>query len=98
MIRLMVPSVEEDDVRAVAGILRSGWLVEGARVKAFEGRLAFCPGGQHGPVEDTSHAYQSYVVLLPREVASRRAEVTAPLREKGIEAAAGTYPRATAQP
>ena len=47
MIRLMVPSVEEDDIQAVAEVLRSGWLVQGAGVKAFEERLASYMGVRH---------------------------------------------------
>ena len=30
MHQLMVPSIEEDDVRAVAEVLQSGWSVQGA--------------------------------------------------------------------
>jgi dTDP-4-amino-4,6-dideoxygalactose transaminase len=42
-------------------------------------------------LEDLSHVYQSYVVRLPREVASARSEIIATLREKGIETTVGTY-------
>jgi perosamine synthetase len=35
--------------------------------------------------------YQSYVVLLPEQVATRRAEIIARLREQGIETAIGTW-------
>ena len=47
MIRLAVPSVEEDDVRAVAEVLRSGYLVQGPRVQAFEERTASVLGTRH---------------------------------------------------
>jgi len=38
-----------------------------------------------------AHTYQSYVVLLPREVAPHRAALIAGLREAGIESTIGTY-------
>jgi dTDP-4-amino-4,6-dideoxygalactose transaminase len=37
------------------------------------------------------HVYQTYVVLLPREVAGRRHEIIDVLREQGIETTVGTY-------
>jgi perosamine synthetase len=37
------------------------------------------------------HVYQSYVVLLPPKVASRRAEIIAALKAQGIETTIGTY-------
>jgi len=37
------------------------------------------------------HVYQSYVVLLPAQAASRRAAILAALRNQGIEATVGTY-------
>lgn len=42
-------------------------------------------------LEGTRHVYQSYVALLPRELAPRRAAVIAALKERGIEATIGTY-------
>lgn len=36
MIRLAVPTIEEDDIQAVVEVLRSGFLVQGPKVKAFE--------------------------------------------------------------
>lgn len=40
MIRLTIPSIEEDDIQAVSEVLRSGYLVQGSKVKAFEERVA----------------------------------------------------------
>lgn len=37
------------------------------------------------------HVYQSYVTLLPREAASRRAEIIRQLKEQGIETSIGTW-------
>ena len=37
------------------------------------------------------HVYQSYVVLLPREVAAARAEIISTLKGDGIETTIGTY-------
>ncbi len=40
MIRLTIPSIEEDDLQAVREVLLSGFLVQGARVEAFERAVA----------------------------------------------------------
>src|SRR4029453_16697961 len=42
-------------------------------------------------LEGSRHVYQSYVVLLPREVAAARAEIISTLRADGIETTIGTY-------
>lgn len=47
MIRLTVPSIDEDDVSAVAEVLRSGFLVSGPKVKAFEDAYAEYLGVPH---------------------------------------------------
>jgi dTDP-4-amino-4,6-dideoxygalactose transaminase len=39
----------------------------------------------------TKHVYQSYVVLLPADVAPHRASVIARLRDQGVETTIGTY-------
>ena len=41
--------------------------------------------------EGDAHAYQSYVVLLPKDAAPRRAEIIKTLRERKIESTIGTY-------
>lgn len=38
-----------------------------------------------------AHVYQSYVVLLPSEVAPRRKAIIAAMRERGVETTIGTY-------
>ena len=40
---------------------------------------------------EATHAYQSYVTLLPEDAAPRRAELIATLRERGIETNIGTW-------
>ena len=40
MIRLTIPSIEENDIQAVSEVLRSGYLVQGSQVKAFEEKVA----------------------------------------------------------
>jgi perosamine synthetase len=40
MIRLTIPSIEEDDLEAVKEVLESGYLVQGKRVAAFEKAVA----------------------------------------------------------
>jgi len=47
MIRLIIPSVEEDDFEAVREVLASGYLVQGARVAAFEEAVAKYVGASH---------------------------------------------------
>jgi dTDP-4-amino-4,6-dideoxygalactose transaminase len=42
-------------------------------------------------LRDSRHVYQSYVALLPGEIAPRRAEIIAALKSQGIETAIGTY-------
>jgi dTDP-4-amino-4,6-dideoxygalactose transaminase len=47
MIRLTIPSIEEDDLAAMREALASGFLVQGARVRAFEARVAELAGTKH---------------------------------------------------
>ena len=48
MIRLAQPPVDEGDIAAVASVLRSGWLVQGPQVQAFESETARLAGAAHG--------------------------------------------------
>lgn len=47
MIRLTVPSIEDDDVDAVREALASGYLVQGPRVATFERAVATSVGARH---------------------------------------------------
>ncbi len=47
LIRLTVPSIEEDDLQTVRETLASGFLVQGPRVKAFEDAVAAQVGTKH---------------------------------------------------
>jgi len=47
VIRLTVPSIEEDDLQAVARVLASGFLVQGDHVAAFERAVAAYVGCEH---------------------------------------------------
>jgi dTDP-4-amino-4,6-dideoxygalactose transaminase len=47
VIRLTVPSIEEDDLLAVREALLSGYLVQGARVSAFEQAVAEYVGSEY---------------------------------------------------
>lgn len=47
MIRLTIPSIEEDDLGAVREALVSGFLVQGSRVAAFEKAVAEYVGSRH---------------------------------------------------
>ena len=48
MIRLTIPSIEEDDLQAVREVLASGYLVQGPRVAAFEQAVANYVGTKYG--------------------------------------------------
>ena len=47
MIRLNIPSIEQDDLEAVRAVLETGFLVQGPRVAAFEAELARLTGAPH---------------------------------------------------
>ncbi len=47
MIRLTIPSIEDDDLAAVREVLASGYLVQGRHVAAFEQAVAACVGLPH---------------------------------------------------
>ena len=47
MIRLAQPDIDDADLRAVEEVLRSGWLVQGPRVAAFERAVAARVGSTH---------------------------------------------------
>lgn len=47
MIRLTIPSIEQDDLDAVCEVLRSGYLVQGQRVAQFEEAVAKYVGTEH---------------------------------------------------
>lgn len=47
MIRLTIPSIDENDLQAVREALASGYLVQGARVAAFEKKVADYVGTKH---------------------------------------------------
>src|SRR3972149_6872416 len=47
MIRLTIPSIEEDDLKATREVLESGFLVQGAQVAEFERSIASYVGVKH---------------------------------------------------
>jgi len=47
MIRLTIPSIEDDDIKAVAEVLATGYLVQGAQVKEFEEKMAAYNGTRY---------------------------------------------------
>ncbi|MGH7717878.1 MAG: aminotransferase class I/II-fold pyridoxal phosphate-dependent enzyme, partial [Gemmatimonadaceae bacterium] len=47
MIRLAVPDIDDEDIEAVSAVLRSGYLVQGERVREFERRIAARAGTRH---------------------------------------------------
>jgi perosamine synthetase len=67
MIRLAVPEIGEEEVEAVAAILRSGFLVQGPSVQAFEARMAAAAGTAHA-VAVSSGTAALHLALLALEV------------------------------
>lgn len=67
MIRLAVPTIEEDDIQAVVDVLRTGFLVQGPNVKAFEEAYAKYVGTEHA-VAVTNCTCALYLGLLALEV------------------------------
>lgn len=63
MIRLAHPPIDQRDLEAVAAVLRSGWLVQGPEVKAFESETARLAGAAHG-VAVTSGTAALHLALL----------------------------------
>jgi perosamine synthetase len=47
MIRLTVPSIEDDDIKAVTEVLATGYLVQGDHVKEFEEKIAAYTGTKY---------------------------------------------------
>jgi dTDP-4-amino-4,6-dideoxygalactose transaminase len=68
-------------------------LVESRRAQAavYDRLLAGTALSGPATLPESRHVYQSYVALLPREAAPRRAEIIASLKEQGIETTIGTY-------
>ena len=67
MIRLTVPSIEEDDLQAVRDVLLSGYLVQGPRVAAFEQAVADHVGTKHA-VAVSSCTAALHLALLALDV------------------------------
>lgn len=67
MIRLTVPSLEEDDFQAVRSVLQTGYLVQGAQVAAFEERVAEYVGTTHAVAVSNCTA-ALHLALLALEV------------------------------
>jgi perosamine synthetase len=76
-IPLTVPAIDEDDLRAVAEVLRSGFLVQGARVAEFEAALASYIGARHAvAVTNCTAALQLALMALGVERGDRVAVTT----------------------
>lgn len=67
MIRLTIPSIEEDDLAAVRAVLASGHLVQGPRVGAFEAAVAAQVGVPHAVAVSNCTA-ALHLALLALEV------------------------------
>ena len=57
----------------------------------YDQRLAALPVTIPRSLSPEAHVYQSYVVLLPEDAASRRKALIAQLRDMGVETTIGTY-------
>ncbi len=67
MIRLTIPSIEDDDLQAVRQILSTGYLVQGAQVAAFEQCVADYVGAKHAVAVSNCTA-ALHVALLALDV------------------------------
>jgi dTDP-4-amino-4,6-dideoxygalactose transaminase len=67
LIRLTIPSIEEDDLQAVRDSLASGLLVQGPRVAAFEDQMAAMVGTKHA-VAVSNCTTALYLALLALNV------------------------------
>lgn len=67
MIRLTIPSIEEDDLQAVKEVLSSGYLVQGQRVAAFERAVADYVGTKYA-VAVSSCTAALHLALLATDV------------------------------
>lgn len=65
MIRLSIPSIEEDDLQAVREVLQTGFLVQGPHVAAFERSVAELVGTKHAvAVTNCTAALQMALMAL----------------------------------
>ncbi|MEA2624435.1 MAG: hypothetical protein QOD06_480 [Candidatus Binatota bacterium] len=71
------PSIDDDDVRAVAEVLRSGWLTTGRRALAFEDAFAAYVGAAHA-VAVSSGTAALHLALLAAGVGPGDAVLTSP--------------------
>jgi perosamine synthetase len=65
LIRLTVPTIEEDDLAVVCEVLASGFLVQGAQVETFEAAVASVAGTRHAvAVTNCTAALQMALMAL----------------------------------
>jgi dTDP-4-amino-4,6-dideoxygalactose transaminase len=77
MIRLTIPSIEEDDLAAVRQVLETGYLVQGPRVAEFEGAIAAYVGVEHAiAVSNCTAALHLTLLALGVEKGDRVAVAT----------------------
>ena len=74
-------------------LAKMGRLIECRRslARRYDELLRCCPVTTPRTIVPEAHVYQSYVVLLSSEAATRRADIIVELRSRGIEAAIGTH-------
>ena len=71
MIRLARPDIDDEDIEAVAAVLRSGLLVQGEQVARFEAALARTIGVEHA-VAVTNGTAALHLALLAAGVGAGR--------------------------
>jgi dTDP-4-amino-4,6-dideoxygalactose transaminase len=76
MIRLAIPTIEEDDLAAVREVLRTGFLVQGKRVAEFEGSVAACAGTSYAVAVSNCTAALHLALLALDVKAGDRVAVT----------------------
>ena len=84
------------EFQAAFGLVQMGKLssvIESRRCQAnvYDEFLGGSPLTRPKALPGSIHVYQSYVVLLPTAVASRRPDIISRLRARGVETTIGTY-------
>lgn len=74
---VLAPKADEDDIKAVTDTLRSGWWINGPKVKEFESQFAKMVGKKHA-IAVTSNTHALDLVLKAHEINGKDSEVLSP--------------------
>jgi len=74
---VLAPKATEDDIKAVTDTLRSGWWINGPKVKDFESKFAKMVGKKHA-IAVTSNTHGLDLVLKAYEINGKESEIMSP--------------------